>query len=147
MKHMRQFTCILLSLLLLLPISNVSAAETQTLFTGKIETDSAGKSIDLTNIDIDIYQSIPRDATATEWITEYDETFAFTVSPNQDGFFEFIPPSPFFSLTVRTDTLPVGFGIDRHTELYYGTNNNENVFTVSHIDEVQLVASSLNEYP
>lgn len=54
MKHMRQFTCILLSLLLLLPISNVSAAETQTLFTGKIETDSAGKSIDLTNIDIDI---------------------------------------------------------------------------------------------
>lgn len=128
-------------------LSNVSAAETQTLFTGKIETDSAGKSIDLTNIDIDIYQSIPRDATATEWITEYDETFAFTVSPNQDGFFEFIPPSPVFSLTVRTDTLPVGFGIDRHTELYYGTNNNENVFTVSHIDEVQLVASSLNEYP
>lgn len=147
MKNLKKFTSLLLSLSLLLSISNVVAVNIESSFSGKIETDSTVESIDLTNININVYKSIPREETATEWVTEFDETFAFTVNPNQDGVFKFTPPSPVFSLTVQVDTLPIGFGIDKHTELYYGANNDQNVFTLSQISDVSLTASSLNQYP
>lgn len=147
MKTLQKFICSLLSLSLLLSISNVAAANVESSFSGKIEVDSTSESIDLTNININVYQSIPREETATEWVTEYDETLAFTVHPNHDGVFTFTPPSSVFSLTVQMDTLPIGFGIDKHTELYYGINNDQNVFTLSQISDVELTSSSLYDYP
>lgn len=76
MKTLQKFICSLLSLSLLLSISNVAAANVESSFSGKIEVDSTSESIDLTNININVYQSIPREETATEWVTEYDETLA-----------------------------------------------------------------------
>lgn len=146
MKNLKKFTCLLLSLSLLLSISSVAAVN-NSLFSGKINIDSATGTIDLANININVYKSIPREETATEWVTEYDETLAFTVNPDQNGVFTFTPPSPVFSLTVQVDTLPIGFGIDKHTELYYGANNDQNVFTLSPISDVALSTSSLNRYP
>lgn len=149
MKNLKKCISLLLSLSLLLSIlsTEVIAAQPSSTFSGKIELDSNKNSIDLSTIIINIYQSIPKEETATEWVTEFDEIFAFSISPNQDGTFEFTPPSPVFSLTIQVDTLPVGYGIDKHTLLYYGANNNLNEFTLSPISDATLNISSLSEYP
>ncbi len=49
MKTLQKFICSLLSLSLLLSISNVAAANVESSFSGKIEVDSTSESIDLTN--------------------------------------------------------------------------------------------------
>ena len=47
MKTLQKFICSLLSLSLLLSISNVAAANVESSFSGKIEVDSTSESIDL----------------------------------------------------------------------------------------------------
>lgn len=46
MKTLQKFICSLLSLSLLLSISNVAAANVESSFSGKIEVDSTSESID-----------------------------------------------------------------------------------------------------
>jgi len=138
MKAIKKFLCAFLSLVLLISVSNAVGEIAEVPFSGKIVVESLEYPVDLSTIDIKVYQSTPREATISEWLVEYDETYSFSVHPNKEGVFEFTPPSQVFSITIQIDTLPEGFGIDKHTELYFNRVNSQKVFTLSPIDRAML---------
>lgn len=74
---------------------------------------------------------------------QYNETYAFDTKANAQGVLEFERPSECFSVTVDLQTIPAGYGVDKHTE-FYQYDLNVAFFTIKPIDHVSSDAVSLD---
>ena len=110
-------------------------------FEGTIEFDT--HSLDPTGIEIKVYSAIPREK-EYEWLTEYDETYAFSVYPNEHGFFSFSPPTPDYSITVATETLPTGYGISETSQFFTSTDTKSFSTHVQEIVDADLIMANAN---
>lgn len=119
-------------------------------FSGTISLDSIGESkaslLDLSTINISVYESIPRGDLTNQMVLEFDEVFAFSISPNEYGKFHFVPPSAVFSITIEVNSLPEGYGIDHHTRLYEAPSAN-NLFALSAVDDIKISMASIYDAP
>ena len=74
------------------------------------------EDIDLSGIEISVYQATP--ATVTDTSTLYNETFDSPVTTNANGSVTFAKPSQYFSITVELDSLPAGVGVVKQTKFF-----------------------------
>lgn len=137
--------CVILAIILIIT-SNVYAVgnNSGSNFTGTILVESA--SIDknvLDEITIDVYQSTPVETDGNYIV--YSDEYAFSVSPDKNGFFSFERPSSVFSLTVQIDSLPNGYGIDHHTSMYLPEDISD-TFVLSLINKAEIVSNDI-KYP
>lgn len=123
-------------------VNNTSLASAS--FEGTIEFDTP--MLDPTSIEIKVYSAVPREK-EYEWLTEYDETYAFSVYPNENGFFSFTPPAPDYSITVEIETLPTGYGIVDTNQFFTSTDTKTFSTYVEEIVDADLIMDSLSESP
>lgn len=144
-NKIRRVTCVILALVLLLSANAYAVDDLgESTFTGTIIVDSESpKLLNLGEIEIEVYQSTPIET--DESYTIYSEEYAFSVYPDENGIFTFDRPSSVFSITVQVDSLPDGYGISHHTSLY-SPEITSDIFTLSIVDEAEIVADSL-KYP
>ena len=104
-------------------IVSTSALGATQVFSGKIvSTDS----IDLSDVEIKIYSS-ERTYDENGKFLYYVETYERSVYADADGDFEFVKPSLYCSYTINVETLPVNYGVSKHTQFIIPTRTSDSV--------------------
>lgn len=109
---LKKFMSLFLSAVMLISMIVSSSALNLPTFTGTIISEN---NIDLSGIEVKIYSSEPVYDEEGD-LLYYAEMYEMSVLTNSDGEFEFIKPSVYCSYTVNIKTLPVGYGISKHTQ-------------------------------
>lgn len=144
----KKFVALLLVCSMMTPIASASSVleENGSTFEGNfVISDTESSNVDLSQIEIEVYQSTPTDQVVPDYI-EYEETYLYSVYTDADGKFSFSIPSQTFSITIVLDSLPTGMGIRQQSKLYHA-NTTSDTFSLYEIVDAEMNMAALNVTP
>lgn len=103
-------------------------------------------TVDMSCIEIDIYTAALVYSEQDNGFFQFDETYAFSVSPNQYGYVVFERPSGCFSLSIDLKTLPNAFGVTDQTAFIDAGKSSYNT-TLMKIENVDVVFENGDAVP
>ena len=144
----KRIIAILLSCVLLIPtvFTTTAIEESPSNFEGRFITkDSEAEEVDLSQIEVEVYQSIPKPKVAEDYV-EYEETYLYSVYSDTEGKFSFEIPNQTFSITVALDSLPSGLGIEQQSRLYHSDAVSD-TFGLYKVADANMTVTALDAEP
>lgn len=128
MKLKRSIIAVVLCICILCNMSSAFAANTVLTDTQKEETItikllSGDRGIDYTKIKVDIYSAELGFSNAELGYYQYNESLSETLNFSSNGQVEFTKPSANWSYSIQLNSLPVLYGVDKHTQFFQGEEN------------------------
>ncbi len=96
------------------------------------------EDIDLSNIEIKVYESIP--TFEDEDLTNFTERYSFSILTQSDGTFTFDKPTKHISLSINLDTLPTNYGIS-NKNIFIGESNTTILYLMQ-IEDIEIKYAS-----
>ena len=144
----KRVIAILLSCVLLIPtvFTTTAIEESTSNFEGRfIIKDSEAEEVDLSQIEVEVYQSIPKPKVAEDYV-EYEETYLYSVYSDTEGKFSFEIPNQTFSITVALDSLPSRLGIEQQSRLYHSDAVSD-TFGLYKVADANMIVTALDTEP
>ncbi|MBR2354570.1 MAG: hypothetical protein IKA76_08730 [Clostridia bacterium] len=108
---------------------------------GTIELDSNSPDTSLSGIEIKVYSAQPVYDTESLKLLYYGETYAFSVWTDENGNFSFVKPTAFCSITIDTESLPDGYGINRMVQ-FIADGVTSHTFLLAEVSEIDVTMES-----